>query len=72
MSTKQTQALWELCRQGFQFIAEDAARCWRSGQRFQVDDCERKNFARSLINLIEQCNWEIERVASSQFSHHRI
>ncbi|MBK1640357.1 hypothetical protein CKO12_00350 [Chromatium okenii] len=72
MSTKQAQAIWELCRQGFQFIAEDAAHCWRSGQRFQLADCESKRFNRLLTTLIEQCNWEIERVSNSPFSHHRM
>ncbi|MBV5310317.1 hypothetical protein [Chromatium okenii] len=62
MSTKQSQAIWELCRQGFQRTADEAARCWHSGQRFQAHDV---HVAHSLKDLIDQCNWEIEKMPSN-------
>lgn len=60
MSTKQSQAIWELCRQGFPLTADDAARCWRNGQRFDLERFDTE-LGRALENLIEQCNWEVER-----------
>ncbi|AHF03781.1 hypothetical protein MARPU_07825 [Marichromatium purpuratum 984] len=62
MHTKQTQALWELQRQGLPDIAESAARHWSEGRRYEPD--EALHIPRSLETLIEQCNWEIERVSA--------
>ncbi len=59
MSTKKSQALWELCRQGFPQAADSAARCWEEGERFQLTND--LPVPRSLEALIDQCNWEIER-----------
>jgi hypothetical protein len=59
MSIKQQQAVWELCRQGYQVSANQAARCWSQGERFEVE--RELVIARSLENLIDQCNWEVEQ-----------
>ena len=62
MSTKQQQAIWELCRQGYQLTAEHAAQCWNRGEPFALKD--EPLIARPLERLIDQCNWEIERALS--------
>ncbi|NEV62121.1 hypothetical protein [Thiorhodococcus minor] len=59
MSIKQLQAVWELCRQGFQVTADNAARSWHDGKPFELRD--RVPLGRSLESLIDQCNWEVER-----------
>ena len=59
MSIKQQQAVWELCRQGYQVSADHAARCWSKGERFEVE--RELVIARSLERLIDQCNWEVEQ-----------
>jgi hypothetical protein len=61
MSTKQSQAIWELCRQGFPLSADTAAKCWNSGQRFDPREEFTVGLARSLEDLIDQCNWEVEK-----------
>ncbi|MBK1725085.1 hypothetical protein [Thiocystis violacea] len=61
MSTKQLQAVWELCRQGFQVTADEAAQSWRNGERFDLSD--RCQLGRSIQSLIDQCNWEVEKQA---------
>ncbi|WP_295409623.1 hypothetical protein [uncultured Thiocystis sp.] len=61
MSTKQSQAIWELCRQGFPLSADDAAKCWNNGQRFDLREKFSVELGRSLEDLIDQCNWEIEK-----------
>ncbi|NKN32578.1 hypothetical protein HF203_05015 [Marichromatium bheemlicum] len=63
MQTKQTQALWELQRHGLPEIAETAARHWQAGQRYDPEDT--LPIPRSLETLIEQCNWEIDRMAAA-------
>lgn len=59
MSTKQVQAVWELCRQGFQITADDAEKSWRNGEPFEPRD--KLPLGRSLESLIDQCNWEVEK-----------
>ena len=59
MSTKQQQAIWELCRQGYQVTADQAAKRWSKGERFEPR--EKLAVARSLESLIDQCNWEVEK-----------
>jgi hypothetical protein len=59
MTSAQSQALWELCRQGLPSIADEAAECWDRGLHFQLQYPVR--LARSLEALIEQCNWEVGR-----------
>ncbi|MCG6896642.1 MAG: hypothetical protein LJE61_09135 [Thiocapsa sp.] len=63
MSTKQSIALWELCRQGLPLLADAAFKCWECGKTFELG----KNIevAKSLEDLIDQCNWEIERPTTS-------
>ncbi len=63
MSTKQSQAIWELCRQGLPLAAEDAAQCWNKGERFEMGDEVR--LGRPLEDLIDQCNWEVENDAAT-------
>lgn len=59
MRTKQRQAVWELCRQGFPLTADDAATCWDKGLPFRM--VEEHHLDRTLKTLIEECNWELER-----------
>jgi hypothetical protein len=59
MTTNQSQALWELCRQGLPLEADEAARMWTHGQHFELADGIR--LTRYLVALIRQCNWEVER-----------
>jgi hypothetical protein len=63
MITKQSLAFWELCRQGMPLIAEAAGDCWRNGRTFELG--KEVRVARSLKALIDQCNWEIERLSRS-------
>jgi hypothetical protein len=59
MTTSQTKAVWELCRQGLPLIADEAARRWDQGQPFELD--AELRLARSIKYLISQCNWELRR-----------
>jgi hypothetical protein len=60
MTTRQVQAVWELCRQGFPLAADDAEERWSLGEVYQLDlDAP---LARSVEALIEQCNWEVRRM----------
>jgi hypothetical protein len=59
MSTKQSLAFWELCRQGLPLLAAAASACWARGTKFELQ--QDIPVARSLKALIDQCNWEIER-----------
>ena len=61
MTTNQTQAHWELCRQGLPLAADEAAQQWDRGQTFNLEGGIR--LARYLQALIRQCNWEVERSA---------
>jgi hypothetical protein len=63
MSTNQTQALWELCRQGLPLAAEEAAQCWNRGRPFFLD--AGVHISHYVEALIEQCNWEVERLADA-------
>ncbi len=36
MTISQSQALWELCRQGLPLSADEAERCWEQGQTYQL------------------------------------
>ena len=64
MSTKRTIAFWELCRQGLPLIADAANDAWSHGKAFRLSS--EIKVARSLKDLIEQCNWEVERPAGSR------
>lgn len=59
MTTNQSQAIWELCRQGLPLEAEEAAKTWTQGQHFELADGI--HLTRFLVALIRQCNWEVER-----------
>jgi hypothetical protein len=59
MTTSQTQAAWELCRQGLPLIADEATERWSRGQTFELD--AELHLARSIQHLISQCNWELRR-----------
>jgi len=61
MTSHQTQALWELCRQGLPLAADEAAERWRLGQAFELQP--RVRIARSVQALIELCNWETRPTA---------
>jgi hypothetical protein len=62
MSPKRSIAFWELCRQGLPLLADAASECWERGKRFELGDVQ---VAQSLKELIDQCNWEIERPINS-------
>lgn len=59
MTSTQSQAIWELCRQGLPLIADEAAECWDQGLHFKLRAPVR--LARSVEALIAQCNWEVDR-----------
>jgi hypothetical protein len=61
MTTCQSQALWELCRQGFPLSADEAERRWSRGEAYHLDFYVK--IPRSINTLIEQCNWEIKTAA---------
>ncbi len=57
MTTSQSQALWELCRQGLPLSAYEAAHCWEQGQTYKLR--ERVKLPREVEGLIDLCNWEL-------------
>jgi hypothetical protein len=61
MTTNQSQALWELCRQGLPLEADEAAEHWDKGQPFVLENGV--HLARYVEALLRQCNWEVERSA---------
>lgn len=64
MTISQSQAVWELCRQGLPLMADDAEILWRNGRSFEPDTHLR--LSRETLSLIEQSNWEASR---SHLSH---
>ncbi len=58
MTISQSQALWELCRQGFPLTADEAEACWEEGKTFLPDWGAK--VSRSLEQLIDRCNEEVE------------
>lgn len=58
MTANQSQALWELCRQGLPLAADEAAERWDRGQPFELENG--LHLARYVEALIRQCNWEVE------------
>ena len=56
MTHEQSQAIWELCRQGYPMSADEAERRWSDGQPYEPDDL--MQVPRLLRALIEQCNYE--------------
>lgn len=59
MTTNQEQAIWELCRQGLPLAADEAAERWTLGQTYQLQ--HRVRLAASIRELIDLCNWEVNR-----------
>jgi len=59
MTFTQTQAVWELCRQGLPLLADEAAEHWERGLQFRLRSQVR--IARAVEALIDQCNWEVGR-----------
>jgi hypothetical protein len=59
MTINQSQALWELCRQGLPLAADEAAEHWGQGQTFELE--QSVHLARYVEALIRQCNWEVKR-----------
>ena len=57
MSTHQAQAIWELCREGFPLVAQEAEDRWECGRTYRPDG--HLPLSRRVSNLIDQCNWEI-------------
>lgn len=64
MTTNQSIALWELCRQGLPLAADEAAEQWGQGMLFELPSGVR--ISRSLEALIEQCNWEVAQAEEAQ------
>jgi hypothetical protein len=61
MTRIQQQAFWEICRQGFPLMADDAASRWESGGIYELDNGFR--LPRVTQDLIDLCNWENRRRA---------
>ena len=57
MTTYQSQAIWELCRQGYPIQADEAELRWRSGGAYHPDPYMK--ISRTLLVLINQCNFEV-------------
>lgn len=58
MTMSQSQAVWELCRQGFPLTADDAAERWEKGEIYMPD--RHLRMTREIKHLIDRCNWEID------------
>ena len=56
MTISQSQAVWELCRQGLPLAADAAERCWSHGEAYHLD-CHVR-VPRGVSALIERCNRE--------------
>lgn len=65
MSTLQTQAIWELCREGYPLVADQAAARWDQGHTFRLSD--ETQISRPVATLIEQCNWIIANAVEAQY-----
>lgn len=59
MTISQSQAIWELCRQGFPLTADEAAEHWAKGETYRPD-LQGHRVPREVEHLIEQSNWEID------------
>jgi hypothetical protein len=62
MTFNQSQAVWELCRQGLPLLADDAEEHWENGEPFQIDLPVK--LPREFMHLIDCCNWEAEQAAA--------
>lgn len=57
MTISQSQAIWELCRQGFPLTADEAEAHWEKGETYQPNGQIR--VSREVGHLIDCCNWEV-------------
>lgn len=57
MTINQSQAVWELCRQGFPLTADEAAERWEKGQTYEPN--REIRVPREIGHLIDLCNWEV-------------
>jgi hypothetical protein len=62
MTTSQSQAIWELCRQGLPLSADDAERCWEQGDTYELD--YHVKVPRLVNALIDECNREALAIRS--------
>lgn len=67
MTHEQSQAVWELCRQGYPMSADEAERRWSGGQTYNPD--YHMQMPRSLRALIEQCNFEAASLPAGSRLH---
>jgi len=58
MTMSQSQAVWELCRQGFPLSADEAAARWEKGETYEPD--RQLRVTREIKHLIDRCNWEVD------------
>ena len=56
MTNSQSEAVWELCRQGFPLTADEAETRWENGEIYLPN--WHTKVSRTLERLIERCNWE--------------
>jgi len=67
MISHQSQAVWELCRQGYPMSADEAEARWNEGHRYYPDP--HMQISRSLLALIDQCNFEASAADAGQTLH---
>lgn len=66
MTISQSQAIWELCRQGLPLMADDAESRWSNWKTFEPEIHVR--LSREALALIERSNWEVRRHAQAAHS----
>ena len=54
MTPDQSQAVWELRRQGFALQADEAERCWEEGEIYHL--AKHMKLSKGIRALIERCN----------------
>jgi hypothetical protein len=62
MTPHQDKAVWELCRQGFHWVAAEAEQTWAKGQDYTPKD--QVPLAREIRELIRIANWETQGQAA--------
>lgn len=67
MTISQSQAVWELCRQGLPLMADDAESHWSNWKTFEPDTHVR--LSREALVLIERSNWEVSHHARTAQPH---
>jgi hypothetical protein len=61
MTTTQSRAIWELCRQGLPLAADEAEERWIRGESYHLSSWVK--LPRSISALIELCNWESQTMS---------